>query len=201
MNSGRTEGFSDGVFAVAITLLVLNLHAPEGDLKAGLQHMWPAYLAYVVSFLNIGIMWLNHHAMFRHVVRVDRKLQLLNLVLLMAVVVVPFPTDLVGQQLAHNLHGGDTKTVALVYGLVMIAMALGFTSVWWYVVLRPGVLDERLDKAQLRQANLRFQVGGVGYLIGTALAPWQPLAALILFGLLSLYYAFEHLPQPAVPAE
>ncbi|MCX4096152.1 TMEM175 family protein [Nocardia sp. alder85J] len=196
MDRSRTEAFSDGVFAVAITLLVLNLHAPDGDLREGLTHMWPSYLAYVVSFLNIGIMWMNHHAMFRHVVRVDRGLQLANLLLLLVIVAVPFPTDLLGRQLAHELRGGDTATVTFVYSLVMIAMAAGFSLVWWYAVLRPGVLDTRLGREELRKANIRFSVGAVGYLAGTALALWEPLSALILFGLLSLYYAFEHLPAP-----
>ncbi|MQY28471.1 TMEM175 family protein [Nocardia aurantia] len=197
MDRSRTEAFSDGVFAVAITLLVLNLHAPEGDLREGLLHMWPAYLAYVVSFLSIGIMWMNHHAVFRHVVRVDRALQLANLLLLMVIVAVPFPTDLLGRQLAHELHGGDTATVTFVYGLVMIAMAAGFSLVWWYAVLRPGVIDARLSREWLRRANFRFSVGAAGYLAGTALALWEPLLSLILFGLLSLYYAFEHLPTPS----
>jgi uncharacterized membrane protein len=197
MDRSRTEAFSDGVFAVAITVLVLNLHAPEGDLREGLTQMWPAYLAYVVSFLSIGIMWMNHHAVFRHVVHVDRALQLANLLLLMVIVVVPFPTDLLGRQLAHQLRGGDTATVTFVYGLVMIAMAAGFSLVWWYAVLRPGVLDARLGRAELRRANFRFSIGAAGYLTGTALALVEPLLALLLFGLLSLYYAFEHLPQPA----
>jgi uncharacterized membrane protein len=196
MDTSRTEAFSDGVFAVAITLLVLNLHAPEEDLKSGLLHMWPAYLAYAVSFLTIGIMWVNHHALFRHIARVDRTLQVANLVLLMTIVVVPFPTDLLGRQLAHQLRGGDTTVVACTYGLVMIAMSIGFSLVWWYAMLRPGVLDARLTRKELRSASIRFSGGGIGYPAGTLLALWQPLAALILFGILAMYYAFEHLPRP-----
>ena len=194
MDRGRTEAFSDGVFAVAITLLVLNFHTPEGNLRSGLLHMWPSLLAYAVSFLTVGIMWMNHHAMFRHVVRVDRPLQLLNLVLLMAVVLVPFPTDMLGQLLGHELRGGDTATGAFFYGLVMIAMAAGFSGVWFYAVLRPGVLNERIPRNKLRVATFRFSVGAVVYVVGTVLALWEPLAALIVFGMLSFYYAFEHLP-------
>lgn len=194
MDRGRTEAFSDGVFAVAITLLVLNFHTPEGNLRTGLLHMWPSLLAYVVSFLNVGIMWMNHHAMLRHVVRVDRALQLLNLLLLMAVVLVPFPTDMLGQLLGHELRGGDTRTGAFFYGLVMIAMAAGFSGVWFYAILRPGILDERIDRHALRVATFRFSIGAVIYVVGTLLALWEPLAALIVFGLLSFYYSFEHLP-------
>lgn len=195
MDRGRTEAFSDGVFAVAITLLVLNLHAPEGDLKQGLLHMWPAYLAYVVSFLTVGIMWVNHHAMFQHVTRTDRTLQLLNLLLLMSVVLVPFPTDLLGEQLAHHLKAGDTITVAFVYGLVMDFMALGFSLVWFYALLKPGIMQTRIPRAQLRTATFHFSVGAIFYVVGTVVALFQPLVSLIIFGLLSLYYAFEHLPR------
>jgi uncharacterized membrane protein len=194
MDTGRTEAFSDGVFAVAITLLVLNFHTPEGNLRSGLLHMWPSLLAYAVSFLNVGIMWMNHHAMFRHVTRADRPLQLLNLMLLMAVVLVPFPTDMLGQLLGHELHGGDTATGAFVYGLVMIAMAAGFSGVWFSAVLRPGIINARIDRHALRVATFRFSVGAVVYVLATVLALWEPLAALIVFGMLSFYYAFEHLP-------
>lgn len=197
MDRGRTEAFSDGVFAVAITLLVLNFHTPEGNLRTGLLHMWPSLLAYVVSFLTVGIMWMNHHAMFRHVVRVDRPVQLLNLLLLMAVVLVPFPTDMLGQLLSHEMHSDDTETGAFFYGLVMIAMAIGFSGVWFYVVLRPGLLNERIPRNKLRVATFRFSAGAIGYVVGALLALWEPLAALILFGLLSFYYAFEHLPLAA----
>jgi uncharacterized membrane protein len=201
MDTGRTEAFSDGVFAVAITLLVLNFHTPEGNLRAGLLHMWPSLLAYVVSFLTVGIMWMNHHAMFRHVIRVDRPLQLFNLVLLMAVVLVPFPTDMLGQLLGHQLHGSDTASAAVFYGLVMIAMAMGFTGVWFYAVLRPGLLNARIPRNELRAATFRFSIGAVVYVAATVLALWEPLAALVLFGLLSFYYAFEHLPAPTVAAD
>jgi uncharacterized membrane protein len=198
MDGKRAEAFSDGVFAVAITLLALELKVPggEGELVHRLLEIWPSYLAYVVSFLTIGIMWLNHHTIFAHVVRVDRMLLLLNLVLLMVVAVTPFPTALVGDELGAHLRGGDAKIVMVAYGLLMIVMSICFSAVWLYVVFHPEMLDERMDPEAVRRSIPRFGAGFFGYVVGTFLAFASPLAALVLFGVLSLYYAFEHLPSP-----
>jgi uncharacterized membrane protein len=198
MNGKRTEAFSDGVFAVAITLLALELKPPggEGALAHRLLEIWPSYLAYVVSFLTIGIMWLNHHTIFTHVVRVSRPLLVLNLLLLMLIAVTPFPTELVGDELGAHLRGDDAKTVMIMYGLLMIVMSICFSGVWWYVVFHPEMLDQRLDPEEVRRSIPRFGVGLFGYLVGAALAFVSPLAALVLFGVLALYYAFEHLPSP-----
>src|SRR5262249_59444177 len=91
---------------------------------------WPSYVAYVVSFLTIGVMWMNHHTILGHVNRVDRPLLVLNLLLLMVIVAIPFPTQLVAEHLRDS--GGTTATVT--YGLVMIAMSAGFAAMWVYVV-------------------------------------------------------------------
>jgi uncharacterized membrane protein len=196
MDGKRAEAFSDGVFAVAITLLVLELKVPggEGALLHRLLMIWPSYLAYVVSFLTIGIMWLNHHTMFIHIVRVDRALLVLNLLLLMVVAVVPFPTALVGEELGQHLHGDDTKTIMVAYGLVMILMSICFSAVWWYVVFHPQMLNERLEPEAVRRSIPRFGAGFFGYIVATFLALVSPVAALVLFGVLAVYYAFEHLP-------
>jgi uncharacterized membrane protein len=197
MDGKRAEAFSDGVFAVAITLLALELRVPEGQdaLLHRLLTIWPSYLAYVVSFLTIGIMWLNHHTMFTHIVRVDRVVLVLNLLLLMVVAVVPFPTALVGDELRRHLHGADARTVVITYGLVMILMSTCFSAVWWYVVLHQRMLDERLPSGVVRRSVPRFGLGFVGYVAATLIAIVSPLTALVLFGLLAIYYAFEHLPR------
>jgi uncharacterized membrane protein len=196
MDGKRAEAFSDGVFAVAITLLALELKVPggEGTLVHRLLEIWPSYLAYVVSFLTIGIMWLNHHTMFTHIIRVDRVLLVLNLLLLMVVAVTPFPTALVGEQLGEHLHGDDARTVMIAYGLLMIVMSVCFSAVWWYVVFHPRLLDEGLDPRAVRRSIPRFGGGFIGYLVATLLGLLSPLTALVLFGLLAVYYAFEHLP-------
>src|SRR6202140_1196117 len=95
METGRVEAFSDGVFAIAITLLILAVgidKAPPGNLGTYLVNLWPAYLAYAVSFVTIGIMWVNHHLLFQHFARFDRPMLLLNILLLMLIAFVPFPT-------------------------------------------------------------------------------------------------------------
>src|SRR6266542_5745791 len=120
METGRVEAFSDGVFAIAITLLILAVGfeqaIAEGDVKHQLLHLWPAYIAYAVSFLTVGIMWVNHHAVFRHFERVDRPLLLLNILLLMFIAFTPFPTRVVAE---HAEDAADRKAAALLYGTTM----------------------------------------------------------------------------------
>src|SRR5215472_9960575 len=140
MDSRRAESFSDGVFAVAITVLVFNM-LPIADQTSGrrgtdtltmghLASHWSAYLAYVVSFLTIGIMWLNHHTMLSAVRKVDRAVLVLNLFLLMGVVAIPFPTALVADHLKEDSQGA---VAAVTYGLVMIAISIGYASTWVYL--------------------------------------------------------------------
>jgi uncharacterized membrane protein len=198
MDSRRAESFSDGVFAVAITVLVFNL-LPIADKTAGdltartLGHYWPAYLAYVVSFLTIGIMWLNHHTMLSQVSRVDRPVLVLNLVLLMGVVAIPFPTALVAD---HLNDSGAGKVAAVAYGLVMILISIGYASTWVYVAAHQQALGARRRVATPRLSTFRFTAGNGGYVVGTLVALAWPVGALIIFALLAIYYLFEHLPVP-----
>ncbi|MDN3356702.1 TMEM175 family protein [Actinomadura sp. DC4] len=198
MDGKRAEAFSDGVFAVAITLLVLELKVPggEGTLLHRLLEIWPSYLAYAVSFLTVGIMWLNHHTMFAHIVRVTRPVLLLNLLLLMVVAMVPFPTAVIGEELGEHLRGDDAKTITVAYGLLMIVMSMCFSAVWWYVVFHPGMLDERLTPEDVRRSIPKFGFGLFGYVLATVMGLFSPLTSLVLLGVLGLYYAFEHLPTP-----
>jgi uncharacterized membrane protein len=203
MDTRRLEAFSDGVFAIAATLLVLDLRLP-GPGAAGhsvtyqLLHAWPQYFAYVVSFLTIGIMWMNHHTALAHVRRVDRPLLVLNLLLLMGVVAIPFPTALV----AEHLHDAGAAAAAVTYGLIMIAISVGFAGLWIYVVSQAAKLGAGPQQHALRQSVPRFTGGLVAYVAGTLIAAFvSALAALTLFGLLAIYYLFEHLPSPADPSE
>jgi uncharacterized membrane protein len=213
VDSRRAESFSDGVFAVAITVLVFNLLtvADKTALPAtltvgshpgqiGLGHYWPAYLAYVVSFLTIGIMWLNHHTMLAQVTKVDRPVLVLNLLLLMGVVAIPFPTALVADHLtgAAGAHGQAT-VAAVTYGLVMITISIGYASVWIYLAAHQDSLGARRRVHRPRLATFRFTIGNAGYIGGTLIALVWPLVALIIFGLLAGYYMVEHLPSE--PAE
>src|SRR5215468_6029850 len=167
MSTGRVEAFSDGVFAVAITLLVFGLEpSGGGSLAHQLLHAWPHYLAYVVSFLTIGIMWMNHHTILAHVTRVDRPLLVINLLLLMGIVAIPFPTALVAEHLRGS--GGNTATVA--YGLVMIAISAGFAALWVYVATHAAALGAALPPEALRSSIRGFNLGGVAYVAGTLIA-------------------------------
>jgi uncharacterized membrane protein len=195
MDSGRVEAFSDGVFAIAITLLVLDLKVSgEGSLFHTLLAAWPHYFAYVVSFLTIGIMWMNHHTILAHVKRVDRPLLVLNLLLLMGIVAIPFPTALV----AEHLTDADGTTATVTYGLVMIAISGGFAALWVYVVTHAPSLGAAVPPGTLRRSVPGFTLGGAVYAAGTVIAAfWSPGAGLLIFGLLAVYYLFEHLPSPA----
>ncbi|HUB42086.1 MAG TPA: TMEM175 family protein [Streptosporangiaceae bacterium] len=209
MDSRRAESFSDGVFAVAITVLVFNLltvadntalpvkltvASHQGQL--GLGHYWPAYLAYVVSFLTIGIMWLNHHTMLAQVSKVDRPVLVLNLFLLMGVVAIPFPTALVADHLTGSAGAhGQASVAAVTYGLVMIAISIGYASMWIYLSAHQQVLGARRRIHRPRLSTFRFTIGNAGYLAGTLIALVAPLVALVVFGLLALYYMVEHLPS------
>jgi len=210
VDSRRAESFSDGVFAVAITVLVFNL-LPIADKTAhflsvtgghgypGLVHYWPAYLAYVISFLIIGIMWLNHHLMLAQVTRVNRPLLVLNLILLMGIVALPFPTALVADHLTGSAGSPGQATVAVVtYGLLMIAISVSFGGTWVYISRHLDDLAGSRPVMPSRMATLRFIAGNAGYVAGTLIALVSPVAALIIFGLLAIYYLFEHLPEPAV---
>ena len=125
----RLETFADGVMAIAITLLILEVHVPpnEGSLTTALALEWPSYAGYVVSFLTIGIIWVNHHQMFKMIGRVTHGFLMLNVIFLMAIAFLPFPTALV----ADFIRVPDSRTAAtVVYGLNMIAIAVMFNVVW-----------------------------------------------------------------------
>jgi|CZKT01.1.fsa_nt_gi uncharacterized membrane protein len=196
MESRRAESFSDGVFAVAITVLVFNLLSigPGVLTYRVLLHAWPQYAAYVVSFLTIGIMWLNHHTMLSLVSKVDRTTLVLNTFLLMGVVAVPFPTALVADHLAANAPAGS-RVAAVVYGLVMIAISVGFSAMWLYLSAHQVKLAAKPISTP-RRASVRFSAGLGGYVAGTVVAAFgAATVALGIYGVIAVYYLFEHLPE------
>ncbi|MBV9542870.1 MAG: DUF1211 domain-containing protein, partial [Chloroflexi bacterium] len=132
LTPARLESFSDGVFSIAATLLVLDLHVPDvtNDLAAALASQWSNYITYVVSFATIGIIWVNHHSLFAHVRHVDRRLLFLNLVLLMVVSAIPFPTALLSRYVGT---GDQSHIAAAVYGGVIVVMSVAFTLLWRHV--------------------------------------------------------------------
>ena len=196
MTKGRVEAFSDGVFAVAITILVFNVQAPKGasgQLWDGLLRQWPTYAAYIASFLTIGVMWINHHGVFDRVARVDRPLMMLNLLLLMTIVLVPFPTSLMGQFLPGG--GADARAAATAYAALAVMIAITFSAVWGYVLSHPQLLVEGMDLAAARRMAPRFAIGFVVYLACIPLAQVSPVGVVFLAGAAAVYYAIERLPE------
>jgi uncharacterized membrane protein len=197
-DTGRLEAFSDGVFSIAITLLVLEISVPhvEGSqsLWSALGKQWPSYAAYVVSFLVIGIMWANHHTLFSFIRLVDRKLLFLNLMILMVVALIPWPTNLVADYL--DTGGSQAKTAVAVYSLVNVAMAGAFTLFWWYATGHPELLHEDVDAKAARATLPRFALGLAVYPVTVVLAFVTPIGTMILHGAIALYYAFNQLSIP-----
>lgn len=201
MEARRTESFSDGVFAVAITVLVFNLLpiADRGvhDFRT-LFTAWPQYAAYVGSFLTIGIMWLNHHTLVSYLGRVDRTILVLNIALLMGVVAVPFPTALIADSLGSS-PTVSAKVAAVAYGVLLTAMSVAFAGMWFYIAAHQQKLATAPIAAPMR-STVRFGAGLVGYVAGTLLGFVVPAVSVIIYGLVAIYYVFEHLPDPAAAA-
>jgi uncharacterized membrane protein len=197
MTKGRLEAFSDGVFAIAITLLVLELSVPkghpEGGLWAALGREWPSFFAYLVSFLVIGIMWVNHHAVFDKVRAVDRVVLFANLGLLLFVSVIPFPTRLVAEYLTSR----DATVAMAVYSATMLAAAILYNLLWLAVTRDAGILHEHLHRRAERAAIRRFGLGLVVYLGTVGLSFVNPVATLAVHGAVALYYCFDQLRAEA----
>src|SRR5215467_1886424 len=143
--TNRVEAFSDGMFAIAITLLILELKVPTpapGRLTAALLRQWPSYLAFLLSFAYIGIMWMNHHRMFTHIRRSNDVLLLLNLLLLLGVTAVPFPTAV----LAANLGTPEQRTATIFFNGVYVVIAIFFNVIWRYAV-KHKLLDDSTEQA------------------------------------------------------
>ena len=163
-DTGRTEAFSDGVFAVAITLLVLDLQVPESSfnhLWRGIAHQWPSYLGYATSFITIGGIWLVHHGIFRRVQYANRRVMTVNLALLMAVSFLPFPTKLV----AEAIRDASAERAAVIfYGGSLLVISLLFSALWASVasdrsLLKPEVSENEVNAiSRATTPNLGFYV-------------------------------------------
>jgi uncharacterized membrane protein len=187
MGTNRLESFSDGVIAVAITLLVLNIGVPGNDtghpLLYDLGRQWPQYVAYVISFLTIGIIWINHHAMISRLREADHTILILNLLLLMTIGILPFATDLVAT------HRGK-PVAAAIYGGCFMLMAIAFSVLNREVlIVRAHLLAEELPLEQRRQIYRRAAMGVLPYVLATALAFVSPYLTLGICAALGLYYA------------
>ena len=189
----RLEAFSDGVFAIAITLLIIEIGVPhveaDGSLTRALLDLWPSYVGYVVSFLSIGVMWINHHHMFKDIVRVDHTLLVLNLLLLLGIAFVPFPTAVVAEYVREGDHQLEA---ALMYGCTFVVIAVCFDAFWLYASRGMRLIDEHVSEARIRSRTVRYLPGPLFYLAALPFAfisPWITLgiyAGLAVFWLLPL---------------
>jgi TMEM175 potassium channel family protein len=199
VDRSRLEAFSDGVFAVAITLLALNLAVPgpghRQSLLSQLASHWPAFVAYVISFFTIGIIWVNHHALVQNIARVDRTLLFLNLLLLACVVAIPFATATMADYLKTG--GQDARVAMALYAAVFEAMSLAFMALFEWTLHEDSRTHHPVPETARWAARRRFYLGQLPYLIAIGVAFISPLAALAIIGLVAVYYIFERTPSPA----
>jgi uncharacterized membrane protein len=195
VNRGRLEAFSDGVFAVAITLLALNLAVAgpgHGPLLEQLGNHWPTFVAYLISFFTIGIIWVNHHALMTNIRVVDRTLLFLNLLLLLFVVVIPFATATMAEYLTSA--GQDAHIAMALYALVFEGMSVAFCFIFAWT-MGEGRSHRPVPRERRARAWLQFGVGLLLYLVATGVAFVSAPAALVIIGLVAVYYMVD--PRPA----
>jgi len=193
MTKGRVEAFSDGVLAVAITLLVLDLKVERGgpdgrSLAFQLAHNWPNYLAYAVSFIVIGVIWVNHHALFSLIAHVDRVFLFQNLILLMFVTTMPFTTSTLAK--FFTAGGADARWAVVLYGISNIGMSVGY-SMMLHRMVHHGLLKDPVTPEVGRTALRRFGMGLLAYPAATGLGLIWPPLMLIAAGGLAVFYMFE----------
>ena len=186
----RLEAFSDGVIAIAITLLVLQIRVPHvknGDLLDALLDQWPSYVAFVISFVVIGIMWVSHHSMFEKIARVDRGLLFANLALLLGIAFLPFPTAL----LADYVRGGgqNSHIAAAIYSTTMVVIGLAFMGMWAHLLKHPQLLIEGIPEGGIRTALHRSTVGPIVYTFTVGLAFISAEACFVVYAMIAVYFA------------
>ncbi len=192
--TSRVEAFSDGVFAIAITLLILEIQVPRdmpdgNSLLAALLQLWPHYLAFLVSFATIGIMWINHHRIFALVRRRDHMLLIFNSLLLLAVTFVPFPTSL----LATYLQGesGTARVAAVFYSATFVLLAIFFNLLWWHIAYWEHLIDESVPARVVQNITRSYKLGILFYALSLVAAFFS---APIGFGVTLLLAIFFALP-------
>lgn len=202
--TGRLEAFSDGIFAVAITLLVLEIKIPLPNTTglAGLVlKQWPSFLAYVISFLTILIMWINHHALFRLIHRTNHLFMVLNGLLLMLITFVNYPTAV----LAEYLQGpdpADQRFAALLYSGTFILIAILYNMLWRFASFKHRLLSKKADPALVATITRQYRFGPLFYLAAFVLAFVSVPASVTVNAALAVYFAFTgQAKRPAQPAE
>jgi uncharacterized membrane protein len=187
-DTGRLETFADGVIAIAITLLILEVKVPSvggAALGHALTHQWPSYAGYLVSFLTIGVIWVNHHHMFKLIERTNHAFLMMNVVFLMTIAFLPWPTALVASNIRDPIA---RRPATLVYGLTMVAIAIMFNVVWRYASGRGRLLHPSVTLKAIEQSRRGYMVGPIVYSIATLLAFADPFISLGIFVALAVYW-------------
>ena len=192
LTTGRITAFSDGVFSIAITLLVLNLQIPKGitsltDLLNRLQALWPNLMSYILSFVIIGIYWVAHHNMFHYIKRSDRMFLWINILLLMCVAFIPFPAGLLGQ-FSFVSQSSLAKVAEIIYACNLILTNLTLSLLWWYATSHHRLVDQDIDPHFVNTVNRRNMTAPVVYAASIGLSFLNVYLSLIVFFLFPLYY-------------
>ena len=199
METSRLETFADGVFAIAATLLIIDVSAdaPGGALGAALQHHWPQYAAYLISFVTIGIWWVNHHLVMTMIDRADRAFLFANIAMLASIAFLPYPTKLVAEHFRDN----GARASVLTYGLTMTAGAICFSLVWFYAAIDRRLIADSVDQRTVDHITRSIIPGVPINAAAMLLALWSPRVAIVLFAALTLFYvAGATLFEPSVEA-
>jgi uncharacterized membrane protein len=207
--TGRIEAFSDGVFAIATTLLVLNIQVPAlpngdpladaGALLNALFHQWPRYLAYFLGFSTIVIMWINHHGLFRLVRRSSHGLLVLNSLLLLVISIVPFPTALVAEYMSP-LDSDRARLTLGIYSAWGIIIALCYNALWWYMSAQNRLINRSADPIDVRSVTLSFFFGPLFYVAALVAAIWSAPISLAINLLIALFFALPSRVQGSLAA-
>jgi uncharacterized membrane protein len=188
-DTARIEAFSDGVFAIAITLLIIEVHVPAREHAETLGHellrIWPSYLGYLTSFLTIGVMWINHHYVFELIDRVDRTMLLLNTLLLMLIAFVPFPTAV----LAQFIETGGARAAAVLYGATLTLTALTYFAWWRYASAGRRLIAEQVPDEVIDDITRAYTPGALLYGGAALVAFVQPWVSAALYLGIALFYA------------
>lgn len=188
MPKSRLEAFADGVFAIAATLLILNVAVAENrPLGQQLLAIWPSYAAYAVSFVTLGIIWMNHHLLMHQISHVDRPFLTLNVLFLLVIAFIPFPTRL----LSLYITTADAQAAALAYGITLTLTAVMFNAVWRYAAWGRRLIRQDADPKVVTGIGRTYLAGPVIYSAATAVALVSPQLSAALYGLFALFYLLE----------
>jgi uncharacterized membrane protein len=186
LRTTRMEAFSDGIFAIAATLLVLDLAIPavtSRDVGHELAKQWPTYVAYMVSFATIGNAWLNHSVITEYLDRADAILLRLNLALLFFVSVLPFPTHMLAEYLPNE---GDERIAVTVYGLNLLAIS-GFIAIVWHYALWQRLVTKDNSEADVRALTSKLDPSLASYAVVIGIGLWRPGIAVVFYFAIALF--------------